>query len=1123
MDLALKLSSQDQFAVSSQTLMILAATLVIGALLYLSSFGKKLREHIGNLVLLNWRLALLGATGIVLSLASGWTTWDGMRNFTKEPVLSLMITFGIQGVMLIVAWLIGESFSAGMNYRPQRQRGNGTARSALGFLQPMVGSVIGVLMFLAIAALILNHLTAGQAPEQAAGGWLAISDNLLFASIAILIVAGILLLSFGEIARDYTQAVRVVLRSAVLWVMFLACMATSVFFSFDSLFSTIFPARERERAAVLRAQNQVAGVVNDIGTLASKRRIEEQDALFQRPAWQRYEATLDQLVTAARQAPDELEAYFERKMRERQNVVAQRQEEKASAEGQQARLTQRKNVLVTEISRAKEQIAPLSSEVERLKSEVFAKDREVIAKKAEAEAEAGGIGATSKVGRGPKYREIATELYRLQEQKKNLQLQLREFEKRLDTARNQLTRNESELSTIDGQLAQLAGRAQTAEQLIQMAQQARTRDEPQFDPTNGLRQLERARINFRQNPTKEGLTRLQSLCTTLVGAMSGVPTLKDKARAIDCDPGDASEAAARVFALNVGVTSLAKNCVGGGKLPETGGADALFRFARSCVQDAGLPSADTDKLRRQINSLELNRDDKAHRFVVTSNAFADGNKLAYLALAIAIAIDTLVFMSGLFGANAVRSPLSDVPGPKGRSAQQLEAVIDVALGPHAYDTARHVLGAMHPITPENGFTAELVISDNDPHGSDIRRVLNAGASIGAVQRPDAETRRYLVRSELFEYLSMVAKREFEKDKSHGNLAQLDRTITVALLPDVGANAELVLSHLHPIQEHNGFMAEIRLKEIDSAQLKPVRSTLNAGAIYERVQRVGDDPNHYYIHSDFFKTLLSIRGRLLVSGAMAPAIAHEPTTTGVVEGGTLKAQSGELSTGHATRQLTGPDQPASGHDSEGSQQSDEDASDPMFIDGQPLSELRDIYLDRLASAMGIGADVVNARLSSDGVLAASNSAWSALSKQGEANPRLKRLIREYAQSLEDRLGEEYTMLRSAIGGKSSQLQLLDEIDENIKVHFYILLMFPESGLLDHLIAELEAAASQDGELVPGDQTLKDGLVNVRDAFLRSDLTVAEDWQYLAQAINDLPGGTNIYRLDGGNDKSRRSNR
>ncbi len=37
------------------------------------------------------------------------------ENFTDEPVLSAMFTFGIHGVMLIAAWLIGESFATGMN------------------------------------------------------------------------------------------------------------------------------------------------------------------------------------------------------------------------------------------------------------------------------------------------------------------------------------------------------------------------------------------------------------------------------------------------------------------------------------------------------------------------------------------------------------------------------------------------------------------------------------------------------------------------------------------------------------------------------------------------------------------------------------------------------------------------------------------------------------------------------------------------------------------------------------------------------------------------------------------------------------------------------------------------
>ncbi len=47
----------------------------------------------------------------------------------------------------------------------------------------------------------------------------------------------------------------------------------------------------------------------------------------------------------------------------------------------------------------------------------------------------------------------------------------------------------------------------------------------------------------------------------------------------------------------------------------------------------------------KLSFIDLNRDDKAHNFVVSLNAFQDGNRLAYLALAIAIGIDSLIFMA----------------------------------------------------------------------------------------------------------------------------------------------------------------------------------------------------------------------------------------------------------------------------------------------------------------------------------------------------------------------------------------------------------------------------------------------------------------------------------------------
>ena len=266
-------------------------------------------------------------------------------------------------------------------------------------------------------------------------------------------------------------------------------------------------------------------------------------------------------------------------------------------------------------------------------------------------------------------------------------------------------------------------------------------------------------------------------------------------------------------------------------------ADDLFGFARKCLADSGLPSKQTDELRTKINFIELNRDDKAHRFVVTWNAFLDGNRLAYLALAIAITIDSLVFMSGLFGANAVRSPLQDVPSMKARSAHQLEAIIENALLPDRFENARLVLGAMRPITQHDGYVARIVLHPEDPHAADIRRVLNAGSTIGAVRHIEGQDDAYEIRAELFEFLSIVAKKAFETDKKHVNQAELEKIVTVALMPDVGENAQVVLDSLHPITEDRGFMATIDLDKVDADHKRIVRSVLNAGSTLQVVQKV----------------------------------------------------------------------------------------------------------------------------------------------------------------------------------------------------------------------------------------------------------------------------------------------
>ena len=313
---------------------------------------------------------------------------------------------------------------------------------------------------------------------------------------------------------------------------------------------------------------------------------------------------------------------------------------------------------------------------------------------------------------------------------------VKDAKKRLDTAETRISQIKRELASIDGELAKYKGEEETAGQRIRMAQEnvAGQDAEQRVDPGRVLPTFETARAEFRQNPTAERLAEVQQRCSQLYSAMFSADVTKPKVAGIDCDPKQATEAAATLFTLQAGTKAFNANCVGGDKLAAQRSTDALFGFAVKCLSDSGLPSRQTDELRTKISFAEMNRDDKAHRFVVSWNAFQDGNRLAYLALAIAIGIDSLIFMTGLFGANAVRSPLADVPSSKGRNSAQLEAIVENALLPDTLDNARATLNAMRPITNASGFMAEV----RPEHARSAHRAAGAGR---AQRRLDHQRRR----------------------------------------------------------------------------------------------------------------------------------------------------------------------------------------------------------------------------------------------------------------------------------------------------------------------------------------------------------------------------------------------
>lgn len=1063
----------DAIGPAMPSLLILASVLLVFWLT--QNVWKRIWTALEGDILSNWRLVLLGFAALVLSMASGWTTWDGMRNFTREPLLSGMITFGIQGVMLIAAWLIGESFATGMHSRSNRSA-------------PGLGGVLGGL----VAAFgLIGGIIALILSED-----LAISSGHVLVAIVVLAVITLVALFQADLLRPYVQGTKIIIRNAVLWVMFLACMGTSVFFAFDSRFTVIFPQEERARASELRAQNQVAGIVADIGRTLARRQEEEIRVLFGSEGWDAYEGQLDALARQAQGAQPAIEAYFVEQMEGRRRAIAEQQERRASAESQQAGLQARNTQLNEELSRIQAERPSVMTTVIELQQVVSEIERRLDEQRARLLAEEKGVEGSGKVGRGQMWRaekasldHITAELQVANERLRTPQARVRDIDKRIASIK-------AELSQIEGNLAQLKGEAATAEQRIAAAERTTGIEESALnvDPGHVLPTFERAKVAFRQEPTVERLGDLQQQCAQLLGAMAAAPATKETIGSIDCDPKQASDAASTLFALNAGAKVFAQNCVGGDKLEQFRSTDRLFDFARGCLADSQLPSENTGELRTRINFAELNRDDKAHNFVVSWNAFHDGNRLAYLALANAIAIDLLVLMTGLFGANALRSPLQDVPSQKPRSAKQLEAIIENALVPDTYETAQAVIGAMQPIAPENGFTQEVILDKAEAvDRARVLKVLNAGATIGAVEQDHAKPHRYLVRPELFEFLSIVARKQYEHNEEHRRLAELKQLVMVALQPHVGDHSAIILRNLHPINEVDGLSSEVLLNQIQPDQEPIVRRMLNAGSVLRYVTQDtrANERDRFYIHKDLYKTIARI-------SAQYPATDNWPEGHSLTpDGGQSGARSGgvaQVSPADTATYLR-----SYAHGSRGSSSRAQRKPAEVALSTEEASEIYRTYEGRLLNALGLArVDLVVERLNAPNVRGAAIDAWKALNHQAASNPRLHQLIDSYQRERLAELTEEYNRLRSEIGSSGQRNDILDSAESRISEVFPNLMMFPEMGLLSFIIGQLEAPAAYDEGLTEDEQVLLERLRNVQHLIGDLDLNDVEAWQRVEQA-------------------------
>ena len=375
--------------------------------------------------------------------------------------------------------------------------------------------------------------------------------------------------------------------------------------------------------------------------------------------------------------------------------------------------------------------------------------------------------------------------------------------------------------------------------------------------------LEGDRLRFEQSPTRANLDRLQNQCAkaaSLVGSYAS-PTNTIESNA--CSTASLQAAAARLFALNEATTALAAKCVGNNAALNDTTVGARLSFVRDCLNLSSLLPSEAKEITADINALERERDDQAHRFVVTFNAFRDGNKLAFLALGIAAAIDVLVLASGLLGATAIRSSLAGRGLRNDLSTSERELMIETALMPDVAGNARRAIVEFNPIAErEHGagshWSHEIIIDRVSDSGlrAVLRRLVNSGLTIGAVATDSARSGVYLVNVSLIEFLIKLAR---ASDAEELPEQEFIPALARALGEPQAERAAALLEYFIPTNQIAGYSSRIDLPSVAVDDREIVRRCLNVASAFGFVadSKTKDAELDILVSAEFYLALLDM--------------------------------------------------------------------------------------------------------------------------------------------------------------------------------------------------------------------------------------------------------------------------
>jgi hypothetical protein len=260
-----------------------------------------------------------------------------------------------------------------------------------------------------------------------------------------------------------------------------------------------------------------------------------------------------------------------------------------------------------------------------------------------------------------------------------------------------------------------------------------------------------------------------------------------------------------------------------------------------------------------------------------------------------------------------------------------------------------------------------------------------------------------------------------------------------------------------------------------ADIRTVRSTLNAGATLDRVQRVGKDAPHYWVHKDLYKTLARIRARSMVVPAGPRQIAA-PSAQGSRYGGSITEQSKAIE--HRPSAVE--------HDQEESR----------VLRAKYVAHLLEaIYLDP-ADYEELFGPAFNAAVAANG----------AFTRARQCNQMLDQQLSERDDQAHSAFEQAFSHLRGKLGSRQNwERQLLQDAHKELLQNWEVLMLMPNGPyetVLRSMVEALEADAGAGG-LSTEQAELYDIARALVDAFRANARGNEMSWRRLEVSFNQAP--------------------